>query len=280
MSGQTRAVTFYLKKSASVDEVWECLESAGCELLYSTESESEKQIFGHLPVHADRTRLLEDIQGVEKIADDSLPAIDWEAQWAAHGADYRDGYVHIELLAYAPLGSQPHPATLRLKAGPGFGDLSHPTTRLVLKLMAHSVSGAHVVDIGSGSGVLSLAACAMGASRVEGIEIDAAAIAHARENSQLNGMEQQVAFFLPEEYRWPEEKAPCVILMNMIQSEQQPAWEALPMLHPHAVRAVTSGILAEGRAAYLRLTEAWGWQLEHEAAEDGWLAFAFRCRGA
>jgi ribosomal protein L11 methyltransferase len=146
--------------------------------------------------------------------------------------------------------------------------------------MAAVVPGKHMIDIGSGSGILSLAACAMGASIVEGIDIDPAALAHAYENSLLNGMEKHTSFVLPEDYAISEGGAPQVVLMNMIQCEQRQAWNSLSMLHASVKSTITSGILAEGRKLYLEMTKIWGWTLVDEVEEDGWLAFHFIFQGA
>jgi ribosomal protein L11 methyltransferase len=62
----------------------------------------------------------------------------------------------------------------------------------VLAAMQHlALEGARVLDVGCGSGVLSLAACALGASRVEGIDIDPGAVEVARDNAERNGVEDR-----------------------------------------------------------------------------------------
>ena len=180
--------------------------------------------------------------------------IDWEKQWALHGANFSNGLVHIEL----PLND----AILRLKPGPGFGDFSHPTTRLVLRMMTSHVLGE---DIGSGSGILSLAASSLGAKSVHGIEIDPEAVAHAQENAQLNGL--FCTFSLPHRIKLPKKP---ILLMNMIRSEQRLAY---PGFSIH--KAFTSGILREEREKYLEMTASWGWKLEGEEEEEGWLGFYF-----
>lgn len=205
--------------------------------------------------------------------------IDWHAQWAAHGSDFHNGCVHVDLKQYGTRRQEFVPSVLKLQPGPGFGDLSHPTTHLVLKLMSNHVKNENVIDIGCGSGILSLAAAAMGAKSVTGIDIDEGAVIHAKSNSQLNGMDKTIDFILPQHFHpknhAKNSKTDFIILMNMIESEQIQASNSLPTIHPHTKTAITSGILKEGRKSYLKLTQSWGWQLQAETEESGWLGFIF-----
>ncbi|MEI8365056.1 MAG: 50S ribosomal protein L11 methyltransferase [Parachlamydiaceae bacterium] len=200
--------------------------------------------------------------------------IDWDVQWATHARGYREGYLHVDLQEMT--GSSTALPLLKLKPGPGFGDLSHPTTRLVLRLMSSVVRHKHVLDVGCGSGILSFAASAMGAASVCGIDIDDQALIHSRLNSTENGM--SISFMRPEEYCLQTVLKPTLpknILMNMIQSEQCVAWNSLTPVHSSVTGVISSGILADDHQDYLKLCREWGWSLAESAEEDGWMAFRF-----
>ena len=138
-------------------------------------------------------------------------SIDWIKQWELHAPNFKKGLAHLH-----PKGSEP----FQLLPGPGFGDNSHPTTKLMLKLMPSLVRGRHVVDVGCGSGILSIAAAKMGALSVHGIDIDPLALSHAANNALLNNL--NISF--STEYHSSED---AVYLMNMIPLEQKEAVQSV-----------------------------------------------------
>ena len=85
----------------------------------------------------------------------------------------------------------PQPAAINLRVDPGlaFGTGTHPTTRLCLQWLSDlPLAGNTVLDYGCGSGILAMAASALGAANVFGVDIDPQAIETARFNTEANGL--------------------------------------------------------------------------------------------
>lgn len=117
---------------------------------------------------------------------------------------------------------------VRLNMGLAFGTGAHPTTALCLEwLDAHLVSGATVLDYGCGSGVLAIAALALGASRAWAIDNDPQALLATRANATLNGVTERLFVGAPEAL---PTVTVDVLVANILAA---PLIELAPMLTAH-----------------------------------------------
>ncbi len=99
--------------------------------------------------------------------------------------------VRVGRLWIAPAAAAAAPATLRLYDGPAFGTGLHPTTALCLEAIESLVEASpvrRVLDVGTGSGVLALAALMHGVEHAVGIDLDPEALRVAAQNTCLNGL--------------------------------------------------------------------------------------------
>lgn len=255
---------FVIRPEVDVDTACEELEKLGCSILYSSEGE-RKEVYGAFSQTFSPSQYSFLAKWVESISPTDLQDIDWASQWALHGNDFHEGFVHVHVAS----------RVIKLKPGPGFGDFSHPTTRLIVRLMDPHVKDKHVIDLGCGSGILSLAAAAMGARSVHGLDIDSKAVLHAKGNSKINQMQEIVSFGHASEFQVCSSKPTNIVLMNMVQSEQCEAWKSISQAHPQIREVVTSGILESGHEEYLKLVKSWNWQITETIEEAGWLAYRF-----
>lgn len=82
---------------------------------------------------------------------------------------------------------------IELDPGMAFGTGTHPTTSLCLRTLESVIQGGEeVIDVGTGSGILSIGAIHLGASRVLALDLDPVAVSSAIENSRLNDMEDRI----------------------------------------------------------------------------------------
>ena len=115
-----------------------------------------------------------------------LPEVDWEESWKDNYPPQEVG----ETLVVVPYWLAEEPTQRRkiiLDPGLTFGTGAHPSTQMVLEKMEEVVKpGFHCLDLGSGSGILSIAALRLGAETAVGIDIDPKAEDIARENAAYN----------------------------------------------------------------------------------------------
>lgn len=171
--------------------------------------------------------------------------IDWEAQWAFHAKGFKDGTSIISLDDYGIQGKK-----IFLHPGPGFGDLSHPTTHLMLTMMPPYMKEKTVVDLGCGSGILSLAALNMGAKEALAIDICDSSLEHTSRNAKENGLSENIFIAKNLESLTPEKDA--VLLINMTLFDQKNVLEEYPNLFANFEIIISSGILNYQKDFYLK----------------------------
>lgn len=118
---------------------------------------------------------------------------DWAEGWKQHFQPFVIGKLLVRPSwdSTRPAGGQ---IPLTIDPGMAFGTGSHATTRLCLQAVAELVpeNAQKVLDVGTGSGILAIAAALLGARKVIGCDIDAQACATAAENAEINGVADRV----------------------------------------------------------------------------------------
>ena len=144
--------------------------------------------------------------------------------------------------------------------GRAFGTGAHPTTRLCIELLLELERGS-VLDVGCGSGVVSIAACKLGFAPVTAVDVDEAAVEAATRNAEANGVEVDVRLLDAASDELPAAE-------TMVANIDLPTLAALPAA-PISRSLVTSGYSESDRPAFPGL--------HHVArrAEAGWAADLF-----
>jgi ribosomal protein L11 methyltransferase len=200
---------------------------------------------------------------------------DWLAEWRKHRVPVRAGRrVWITPPEKRP-EAEPGEIVAVIDQRMAFGSGHHATTRLCVAMLEdHVREGCRVLDVGSGSGVLSVVAALLGAGEVTAVEADGDVLPEASDNLARNGVEDRVRLV-----HAPFEEAPAVeadlVVSNMILGRM------LPSLGRMATSVgggplLLSGIEEEQREEFLQALSDSGLALEEERSLEGWLGFVCR----
>ena len=165
---------------------------------------------------------------------------DWLNAWRDQAVprEFGDGLWVIPSDADPPAAAR---ALVRLDPGLAFGSGSHPTTALCLEWLAQrDLSGQLVIDYGCGSGILAIAAAALGARRVIAVDYDPQALTATAGNAQRNGVQGRIEVFAPREV--PPLHADCLLANILANALYALADELARLTRPGAGLAL-SGIL-------------------------------------
>jgi ribosomal protein L11 methyltransferase len=122
-----------------------------------------------------------------------IAAADWSEAWKANFQPIRVGRRLIVVPAWLDPPLVPEDVPIRLDPGMAFGTGTHPTTQLCLAAIErHLAPGTAVLDLGTGSGILAIAAAKLGSGPVLALDVDAQAVRVARENVAANGVAERV----------------------------------------------------------------------------------------
>ena len=141
-------------------------------------------------------RLISYIQPMEGLRERVLEEEEWETAWKSHFTLLRVGKCLVIKPTWQSYSPKDEETVIELDPGMAFGTGHHPTTRMCLEeLERRMVPGMHVLDLGTGSGILAIAAAKLGAARVVALDVDALAVSTARDNARQNGVAGKVRCF-------------------------------------------------------------------------------------
>lgn len=123
---------------------------------------------------------------------------DWSNSWKVHFKPLRVGKRILVVPTWEETAQLPGDLVIRIDPGMAFGTGGHETTRLCLELLEDEMdrsaqsAAPSLLDLGTGSGILAMAACLLGADRILALDIDPDAVGVARENLALNHLSDRV----------------------------------------------------------------------------------------
>jgi ribosomal protein L11 methyltransferase len=159
----------------------------------------------------------------------------------------------------------------------GFGTGHHASTRRCLELLQRiPVTGARVLDAGTGSGLLAIAAWRLGAREVIALDCDPDALQAARENIERNGATTAVAIVEADlgalAKSWPQFD---IVLANLTGSLLQRSAGILSALMSPSGQLIASGFREDEFRAVVEAFAREGLSVAERSEEDGWLGVRF-----
>ena len=206
---------------------------------------------------------------------------DWMAAWREH---YRPIPIGEKLMILPAWIESADEQRIPIKIDPSmaFGTGTHPTTQLCLALLErHLTPGDAVIDIGCGSGILSIAAVKLGASRVVAVDIDQAAIRSTRENAALNGVVEQIDSGVGSLGEillgyYALRRAPLVLANILAPVIIRMFGEGLTDTITNRGKIILSGILDEQSPAVEAEAEMHGLQFVERMVQNDWVGLVYQ----
>jgi ribosomal protein L11 methyltransferase len=206
-----------------------------------------------------------------------VPAQDWNEAWARSVRPLRIGRLVIRP-SWEPVMLAADDIEIMLDPKQAFGTGHHATTRMMLKWLQKEVHGGEmVVDVGTGSAILAMAAVKLGAASALGVEIDSVAVECARESILHNALQDRIDILcgtladLLQERRRPAD----LVLANLDRQTILELAEQVASFALRGARIMVSGILVEQQPEVIERFSHLGLVCSERIEDEGWVAMKF-----
>jgi ribosomal protein L11 methyltransferase len=244
-------------------------------------------IKGYFPLGAHLTEITDQINkylallegnqisvGAKTLQTRILQEENWESNWKKYFKPFPVGKRLVIKPAWEPYEPGPNQVMIHIDPGMAFGTGKHETTQLCLELLEENISpGLRVLDVGTGSGILAIAAAKLGASQVLGIETDPVAIQYARENLIKNAVQSKLTLYLGSlESLSPVNEPFDLVLMNIRPQVILSLIEPLKKyLKPTSI-LILSGILETEGREFIKALKLKSLVIKKQKLKGEWIA--------
>jgi ribosomal protein L11 methyltransferase len=212
---------------------------------------------------------------VPAIATRTIPDQDWNGVWAQSVQPFRVGRRFVIRPSWKSAETAATDIELIIDQKQAFGTGHHATTQLLLESLEDVIRGGErVLDIGTGSGILAMAALRLGAARAVGIDHDPVAIVCALESAQANQFSDELELRTATlvELNQQERHQCNLVLANLDRRTILDSLRELSLLLQGGARLLLSGLLVEDRAEIADAFGGIGAVVHASRERDSWVA--------
>lgn len=215
------------------------------------------------------------LYGTLEITVSDLPEEDWQSGWKQY---YKP--IHVNNLVVVPLWenyeAKEGETVMKIDPGMAFGTGAHETTRLCLKALTKAdLTGKTLLDVGCGSGILSIGGVLLGAESAFGCDIDQLAVEVARRNAELNGLQEKTGYAAGDLLSVVDGQYPIVVANIVADVILTLLKDLRKVLLPGGL-FVASGIIDDRKDELIAAIEKAGLTIETIEEERGWVAITSR----
>ncbi|MBR2627583.1 MAG: 50S ribosomal protein L11 methyltransferase, partial [Peptococcaceae bacterium] len=204
---------------------------------------------------------------------------DWANAWKVYFKPERIGKITVIKSTWETYEKQEGDLVIEIDPGMAFGTGNHATTALCLQMLEDYVKpGMDVIDVGTGSGILAIQAGLLGANSVQAMDYDTVAVSAAKENIELNNLQERVSICQSDLLAEAHGQAD-IIVANIIA-------DIIIRLTPSTVEYlkngkvfISSGIIDTRKDDVLAALEEHNFSIIEVRENAGWVAIAARYEG-
>ncbi|TXG86534.1 MAG: 50S ribosomal protein L11 methyltransferase [Thermomicrobiales bacterium] len=203
---------------------------------------------------------------------------DWANAWKAHYKPVRVGTRVVVRPPWQTYEPSPDDVVVLLDPGMAFGTGTHPTTQIALRLLETlELSGRTVFDVGTGSGIIAIAAAKLGASRVDGVDIDSVSVRQAQANIDLNSVRDAVSIWQSAmDHSQSPTSAYDVVVANIIARVLVDISERIAASVREMGTLVLSGIIDSKEQSVIDCYTRLGYEMMERQQIEDWIGHIWR----
>lgn len=211
-----------------------------------------------------------------EINQSSVREIDWADNWKRFFKVTDVGNRLVIRPTWETYNNLDNKVVINIDPGAAFGTGTHATTKMCLELLEEYVSkGKKILDIGCGSGILSIAGVLLGADKAIGVDIDSVAVKVSKENAQQNQISNKTEFLTGNLTDKINEKCD-IICANIVADAIITLSSVVGKFMSQNAVFICSGIIDVRRDEVVNALVSNGFAIERETECENWHAFAVR----